>query len=142
MGFSLVAAFGIISISVIIGLQIFTATVIPSISETHTSFIHCVNRGMNKIQTDISISNVVIVENGPNYNHIVSVKNIGSTTLSTAQCSIVLNGVVYPHSCPEAYLYPQQTVEFTLEDIPGAGIQRLKVITDYGIADYYEYTIV
>ncbi len=141
MGFSLVAAFGIISVSSIIALQIFTAAVLPSITETHESFSHFIDRSSNKIHTDINITQVVVTANSSNYTHIISVANTGSSTLPTSDFVILLNGVAYHYSCSEIYLHPRQTVAFTLENIPGTGAQRLKIITNNGIADYYEYTI-
>jgi archaellum component FlaF (FlaF/FlaG flagellin family) len=142
MGFSLVAAFGIIGVSILIALEIFTGSVLPSITNVNDSYKELIDRGIDKVQTDINITNIVVTPNGPNYDHAISIHNGGSVTLETSDCTLLLNGVVRSFSCSESYLYPEKNVVFTISNIPGAGAQRLKIITENGVSDYYEYTIV
>ena len=59
MGFSLIGAFAIIGISIIICSDIFAGTLLPSVTDFDYSYKEMVKRCVERIQTNINITNVV-----------------------------------------------------------------------------------
>lgn len=141
MGFSLVAAFAVIGVSIFIAIEILTGSLLPAITDVDESYDELVDRSIEMIQTDINITNVSISANGPNYNHNITVKNTGSITLNTSDFIILINGITQQFNCTDSYLYPEKQTYFNVSNLPGDGNKRLKVITPNGISDYYEYVI-
>ena len=134
MGFSLVAAFAVIGVSIFIAIEILTGSMLPAITETDESYNDLVDRSIEMVQTDINISNVTISGSSP-YNHNISVKNTGSTILNTSDFTILINGVTQQFICPNSYLYPEKNTYFNITNLPGAGNIRLKVIFRWGLWD-------
>jgi len=141
VGFSLVAAFSIIGVSMFIALQIFTGSLLPSMTESGESYDTMVERNINRIQTDINISSVTTRANKSNYDHNFTVKNSGSVTLNISKFTVLINGVYQSYNYTEKYLYPEKKTNVTVDNLPGNGEKRLKIITENGISDYYNYTI-
>ena len=141
MGFSLVAAFAVIGVSILIAIEIFTGSLLPAITDVDESYDDLLDRTVEMAQTDINISSVSISAYGLNYNHSITLKNTGSITLNTSDFTILINGVTQQFICPDSYLYPEKETYFNVTNLPGAGNKRLKVISENGISDYYEYVI-
>ncbi len=141
MGFSLVAAFAVIGVSILIAIEIFTGSLLPAITDVDESYDDLVDRTVEMVQTDINISSVSISAYGLNYNHSITLKNTGSITLNTSDFTILINGVAQQFSCSDSYLYPEKETYLNVSNLPGAGNKILKVISENGISDYYEYTI-
>jgi len=140
MGFSLVAAFAVIGVSIFIAIEILTGSLLPAITDVDESYDELVDRSIEMVQTDINITNVIISGSSP-YNHNITLKNTGSITLNTSDFTILINGVTQQFSCPDSYLYPEKQTYLNVSNLPGDGNKRLKVITPNGISDYYEYVI-
>lgn len=141
MGFSLVAAFAVIGVSVLIAIEIFIGSLLPAITDIDDSYNDMVDRTVDRVQTDINITGVSVSVNGSNYDHNITLENTGSVTLNTDDFTILINGTFQQFSCSDTYLYPEKETYFNISNLPGSGIKRLKVITDNGISDYYEYNI-
>jgi len=141
MGFSLVAAFAVIGVSIFIAIEILTGSLLPAITDVDESYDELVDRSIEKIQTDINITSVSIAGYGLNYNHSITLKNTGSITLNTSDFTILINGVIQQFSCSDPYLYPEKQTYLNVSNLPGDGNKRLKVITPNGISDYHEYII-
>lgn len=143
MGFSTVAATAIIGVSIVMAIEIIVGTTIPAITDVHDSYEEMRNRAIEQVQTDINITNTVAVANGSeNHDLTITVKNTGSISLETTNFDVIINGTKETFSCSNSYIYPQNQATFTLESLDGAtGNRRLKVVTNNGIEDYYEYTI-
>jgi archaellum component FlaF (FlaF/FlaG flagellin family) len=141
MGFSLVAAFAVISISILIAIEIFTGSLLPAIKDVDESYDDLADRTVEMVQTDINISSVSVFSYGLNYNHSIVLKNTGSISLNTSDFTILINGLVEQFSCPDSYLYPEKETYLNVSNLPGDGNKILKVISGNGISDYYEYTI-
>jgi len=141
MGFSLVAAFAVIGVSIFIAIEILTGSLLPAITDTDESYDDMVDRSVEMVQTDINISSVSIYVNGLNYDHNISVINTGSITLNTSDFTVLINGVTQQFICTDSYLHPEKLTYLNVSNLPGDGNKRLKVITPNGISDYYEYTI-
>ena len=141
MGFSLVAAFAVIGVSILIAIEIFIGSLLPAITDIDDSYNDMVDRTVDRVQTDINITGVSVSVNGSNYDHNITLENTGCVTLNTDDFTILINGTFQQFSCSDTYLYPEKETYFNISNLPGGGIKRLKVITDNGISDYYEYNI-
>ena len=141
MGFSLTAAAAIIGVAIVISIELIVSTTIPTITEVHDSYDQMRDRSIEKIQTDINITSLTTVANLSNYDLDFTVKNTGSITLETDYFTVLIDGNQSSFTCSTTYLYPEKTADFTLLNLPGSGTARLKVVTDNGISDYYEYAV-
>lgn len=141
MGFSLAAAFAVIGVSILISIEILTGSLLPTITDFDDSYEDMIEREIDRVQTDINITSVSTSANNSNYDHNITLENTGSVTLKTSDFTILINGTVQQFSCSNSYLYPEKIVYFNIYNLAGNGSKRLKVVTDNGISDYYEYTI-
>ena len=141
MGFSLVAAAAIIGVSVLMAIEIMVGTTVPTLTDTYDSFDDMRDRAIDQIQTDINITDVTSDTNGSNYDINVTVENVGSISLETSYFNILVNGAEKQFTCSESYLHPEKEVYFNVSSLEGTGTRRLKVVTNNGISDYYEFTL-
>lgn len=141
MGFSLAAAFAVIGVSILISIEILTGSLLPTITDFDDSYEDMIEREIDRVQTDINITSVSTSANNSNYDHNITLENTGGVTLKTSDFTILINGTVQQFSCSNSYLYPEKIVYFNIYNLAGNGSKRLKVVTDNGISDYYEYTI-
>jgi len=139
MGFSLSAAAAIIGVGVFLSVQYIASDVIPSVTDTQDSFEDMKNRAVDQFQTNINITSVVNTSSGPLYNLSVNVKNTGSVTLEMRYFDVLVNGSAQDFTYVDSYLYPEKETVLSLANQPNRG--KLKVVTDNGISDYYEYLI-
>jgi archaellum component FlaF (FlaF/FlaG flagellin family) len=141
MGFSLVAAAAIIGVSVLMVIEIIVGTTIPTITDVHDSFDEMRDRAIDQVQTDINITDITSEVNASNYDINITVENIGSTTLDTTNFNILINGTDKKFTCSKKYLHPENEVYFNVSSLQSTGSRRLKIVTDNGISDYYDFTI-
>ena len=141
MGFSLSAVAAILGVTLLISLEITIGSVIPAVTDVDESFKNMKDRAIDQIQTDIEIKNVSVEAYGLNFNHTIYMNNTGSTTLKSTDCQILINGIKQQFNSSELYIYPNSQVQFTVNNLPGSGIKRYKVITKNDISDYFEYEI-
>jgi archaellum component FlaF (FlaF/FlaG flagellin family) len=141
MGFSLSASFAVIGVSILISVEILTGGIIPTITEIDNSYNEMINRGVNKIQTDINITNVNVSTNSSNYDYNITLKNTGSISLETSEFIILINGLLQEFSSSDLYFYAERETNILIKNVTGNGLKRLKIITDNGISDYYEIII-
>ncbi len=140
MGFSLIASAAILGVTIFMAAEIITGDLLPTIESINDSYGDMKDRLRDQVHTDINISTVSRSEPGPNYDYNISVKNTGSVTLDTEDFLVLINGTKYQFSSSHMYLYPENVVYFQVVDVAGAGVKRMKVVTNNGIADYYTYT--
>jgi len=76
-----------------------------------------------------------------NYDINITVENTGSVTLKTTYFNILINGIDKPFSCSKKYLYPENEVYFNVSNLQATGDTRLKIITNNGISNYYDFTL-
>ena len=141
MGFSLVAAAAIIGVGILISIEIILGTTIPTITNVHDSFEEMRDRSIDKVQTDINITNIAYEINGTDYDINVTVKNVGSVTLETKYFIVLINGTKKDFTCSKSYLYPENEVYFNVSSLQGTGLRKLKVVTDNGISVYDEFIL-
>ena len=141
MGFSVVGAAAVIGVSLFISLEILSAGILPALKDTNDSYDDLIDRAIAQVQTDINITTVETTVNGSNYDHNITVENIGSVTLKISDFNVLINGTITAFSCSDTYLYPEDNTTLNIFNLPGAGDHKAKVVTENGIADYYSYTI-
>jgi flagellar protein FlaF len=141
MGFSLVAAAAIIGFSVIMAIEIVVSTTVPTIIDVHNALDDMKERAIDQIQTSVNITDVTSEVNGSNFDINITVKNIGSITLKTTYFNILVNGTDKSFSCSKIYIHPENEVYFNVSNIQDTGNLRLKVITNNGISDYYDFNL-
>lgn len=139
MGFSTSAAAAIIGVGVFLSVQYIVGDVIPSMTDTHDSLEAMRDRAVDQMQSDINITNVVNTSSGSLYNLSVSVRNTGSTTLEISYFNVLINGSIQDFNCTSSYIYPEKTEKIYLYNQAKSG--RIKIVTDNGISDYYEYNV-
>ncbi len=141
MGFSLVGAAAIIGVSILMGIEIIVSTTIPTLIDVHDAFDDMRDRAIAQVQTDINITDVNSIANGSNYDINITLENTGSVTLETTFFDILINGTKNDFSCSKSYIHPENKVYFDVSNLSGSGLRRLKVVTNNGISDYYEFTL-
>lgn len=142
MGFSLTAASAIIGVALVISMEIIVSTTVPTVTDIQASYDNMRCRSVEKIQTNIDITNLIATENSSNHDLNFTIKNTGSITLNIDYFTVLINGKQESFICTTTYLYPQKTAEFILLNLTSEGEDaRLKVVTNNGISDYYEYAL-
>jgi archaellum component FlaF (FlaF/FlaG flagellin family) len=141
MGFSLVAATAIIGVALVMAIEIIVGTTFPTMTDVHESLKDMKNRAIDQIQTEISITDVTSTPNGSNYDINITIDNLGSVTLETEYFNILINGTQNAFICSKPNIYPENEVYFNVFNYQNTGLLRLKVVTDNGISDYYDFTI-
>ncbi len=141
MGFSLVGAAAIIGVSILMGIEIIVSTTIPTLIDVHDAFDDMRDRAIAQVQTDINITDVNSIANGSNYDINITLENTGSVTLESTFFDILINGTKNDFSCSKSYIHPENKVYFDVSNLSGSGLRRLKVVTNNGISDYYEFTL-
>ncbi len=141
MGFSVIAAAAILGLTLFMAVEIIASDLLPTIEDMNKSYDEMKDRQQNQLQSNINITTALRSANGSNFDYNVSVKNTGSATLFTKNFQVLINGTTYQFACSRENLYPENTVYFSITNVPGAGSQRVKVITNNGIEDYYTYPI-
>jgi archaellum component FlaF (FlaF/FlaG flagellin family) len=141
MGFSLSASTAIIGVALLISLELAIGNVIPTITDVNDSYKDLKDRALEQLQTDIEITKVTVTAYGLNWNHTIYVNNTGSTVLKASECHLLINGIQQDFNSSSVYIYPDSQVQFTVDDLPGSGIKRYKIITKNGISDYFTYEI-
>jgi archaellum component FlaF (FlaF/FlaG flagellin family) len=141
MGFSLVGAAAIIGVSILMSIEIIVSTGVPTIINVDDAFDEMRNRAIDQVQTDINITGVTSIVNGTGYDINISVENTGSITLKTTYFDILINGIKYDFSCSKSYIHPENNVYFNVSSLTGVGARKLKVVTNNGISDYYEFSL-
>jgi len=141
MGFSLVAAAAIIGVSIVMAIEIIVGTTIPTLTDTYDSLDEMRDRAIEQIQTDINITSVTSEANGSDFDINITLENTGSTTLETSYFNILINGTDKDFTCSNLYLHPKNQVYFNVSSLVSTGPRRLKIITDNGISDYFDFTL-
>lgn len=140
MGLSLAAAAAIIGVSILVAIGTLTGNLLPTTTEIYDSYKEMKSRYVDQIQTDIIISGATNSSNATNYDINITVENTGSTNLETCYFNILINGESQECTCSNSCLYPEEEVYFNVNNI-SSGNKKLKVVTNNGISDYYEYVI-
>jgi flagellar protein FlaF len=141
MGFSLVAAAAIIGLSIVMTIEIIVGTTVPTVVDVQDSLEEMKNRAIDQVQTDINISDVTTIVNGSDFDINITVENTGSVTLKTSNFNILVNGTIKQFSASQSYLHPEKEIYFNVSSLTGTGERRLKIITNNGISDFYNFNL-
>ena len=141
MGFSTVAATAIVGVALVMAIEIIVGTTIPTITDVHGSYDDMKDRAIEQVQTDVNITAASTSANASNYDLNITIENTGSVTLKTNSFDVLINGTKNKFQYSKLYLYPKNTVYFEVYNISGSETARLKIVTNNGIEEYYDYTI-
>ena len=141
MGFSLSAATAIIGLSILISIELIVSTSIPTVTNIHDSYEEMRDRSIDRLQTDINITDINTSPNGSNYDLTFVVGNKGATSLKLEYFTVLINGNLSSYTSSKTYLYPENTAEFSVLNIDGGVNERLKVITNNGISEYTNFVV-
>lgn len=141
MGFSLSAAFAILSISIFVSIEIFSAQILPIIDDFENSNSEMIIRYNNKLETSINITKINVTNNLTNYDYNITIENIGKTVLDTSQMNILINGNYEDFHCSNRYILPLIQSNFILRNLNYTGNVRIKAITGNGIEDYIKIIV-
>jgi len=70
----------------------------------------------------------------------VSIENIGTINHNTEGFVLLINGTIYQCTSDSHYLFPLNTIHIYTTTRIASGAKKIKVITDNGIEDEYNYT--
>ncbi len=143
MGFSVAAAFLIIMLALFLSIGLLGKVILDNAKN-----VYLLNENKIKIyNTNFKISSVnttPLLTTPPTYDMDVVICNTGSTTLSSAKFTFLVDGkVVTPSYYNNSYLYPLKCVRFNFTNLPGApnSFHVLKVVSENGVARYATYTV-
>lgn len=136
MGFSLSAAFAIISISIFVAIEIFSTQFLPVIDDFENSNSGLIERYNNRLETNINITEVNVTSNLTNYDFNITIKNTGKTVLNTNEINIFINGNFEEFQYYDNYILPLVQSNLILKNLNYTGIVRIKAITGNGIEEY------
>lgn len=139
-------------VSVVIALFFLSAVVLGTMSfNTLTSSSDIINDASaeqyqmhnSRLQTDISISNLVVSNVSSPYSLTVTLSNTGSETLLFNELNVLIDGTLmnYKYSGINEVWTPDEERDLVVSGLTGSGSHRLKVVTGNGVADYGSYSI-
>jgi archaellum component FlaF (FlaF/FlaG flagellin family) len=141
MGFSLSAAFVILSISIFVSIEIFSTQILPIIDDFENSNYEMMTRNNNKFVTSINITEVNVTNNVSNFDFNITIENTGKIVLDTGEINILINGNLEEFNCSDRYILPLIQSHLILRNLNYSGHVRIKAITGYGIEDYKEIIV-
>ena len=141
MGLSTAAAFAIIGVSILIVAEVTLGDIFPSISDICESYEDMRDRAIDRLQSDIDITNTTTITNGTGYDLNITIKNTGSTVIDLRYMTILVEGEKKSFNYNNRYIYPESETTLTIYNLTGSGSKRLKVITNLGISKYTTYTV-
>ena len=141
MGLSVSVASAIIAVSVIIVIEISLGNLLPVLTDLNESYESFKDRAVDKTQSDINIDSISTTPNGSGYDLNITIENTGSVVIDTNYCNVLVNGTFYPFYSSKDQLYPKKSAYFTIENLPGSGQFRLKVVSNLGISDYETFVV-
>jgi archaellum component FlaF (FlaF/FlaG flagellin family) len=139
MGFSLSASFAIIGTTVLIAIQILTGVLLPDTTDIADAFQNRLDHDIERLQTGIEISNVILTMNGTTYDFQINLTNTGDQPINLDDCQILVDGMIIPFSTNVYYVLPLNTTVIDLRNIQSSGEGRIKIITENNCQAYSQY---
>jgi len=137
MGFSVSGSAAIIFIGVIVAAGIALPPIVGSIGSLAGAQGEQVDRGIDALNTDFGIETTLIENEDADDDLEVTLTNTGSTTLSRAKTSVLVDGDIRPGAAGEGLWAPGEEITITIEAVPSEG--QLKVVVENGIAETTGY---
>ncbi len=94
--------------------------------------------------TNLEITQITTIPLGTTHDLIFIVKNSGSVTLNVSKFDVLIDGVLYSFDYNVTILYPENSVEISVNNIPGGNttIHRLKLVAENGYSLITTYEVV
>lgn len=98
---------------------------------------------LEKTHTSINIGEINSDGSNTSYTITVDVTNTGSRVLDWEKIDVLVDGKLtdFDTSTDPHTWSPEESVTFTMVDLNGSGLHRIKVVTENGIGDYATYHI-
>lgn len=142
MGFSVSGSAAIIFVGVIVAAGIAVPPIVGSFGELSSSQSQQIDRGVDALNTDISIESAIYYDDGSDELEL-ELENTGSTSLAVADTSLLVDGEI-PDSGDvttavdgdsSAQLWrPGERLTITVSGVTQVP-ERMKVVTENGIAE-------
>ena len=137
MGFSVSGSAAIIFIGLVVAAGIAIPAVIGSVGSIADAQGEQIDRGIDALNTDFEIETQLIENEDDDDDLEVTLTNTGSTTLSLAKTSVLVDGDIRPGVAGEELWAPGEEITITIDGVPSEG--RVKVVVENGIAETTGY---
>ncbi len=142
MGFSISAAFSIITVASLLSLGYISDSADFAISLVEEGFNTNFEEKYDAYNAEIKIVGISVTSNASSYDLEVKIENKGSVTLETAAFNVLIDGSLQSVDYYDrTYLTPDQNLTLRIYNLPGNGTKRLKAVTEYGNSDYATYEV-
>ena len=132
MGFSVSGSAAIIFIGLVVAVGIAVPPVVGSFGSLADAQGEQIDRGIDALNTDFEIESATY--DADNERLTLELVNTGSTTLSRAKTSVLVDGEIYPGVADEGLWVPGETITITVEDVTTEP-ERVKIVAENGIAE-------
>lgn len=141
MGFSVSGSAAIVFIGVIVAAGIAIPTIVGSFGSMADAQGQQTDRGIEALNTDIEIEETTYDDTEAELE--IRLRNTGSTTLSVADTSVLLDGEIPPGEdlttdvegdVDAALWLPAETLNVTVENVD-PDPERVKIVTENGVAE-------
>ena len=132
MGFSVSGSAAIIFIGLVVAAGIAIPAVIGSVGSIADAQGEQIDRGIDALNTEFEIESATYDDASDDLE--VTLTNTGSTTLSRAKTSVLVDGEIYPGVADEGLWVPGETITITVEDVTTEP-ERVKIVAENGIAE-------
>ncbi|HIH96948.1 MAG TPA: hypothetical protein HA348_05675 [Thermoplasmata archaeon] len=142
MGFSVPAAFIIISVAAFYAVGMVLTSVEPMLEDLLEIRDETNKEKMAQLSTKIEIAGIKTRGRAFRYDIKVKVINRGSTVLDPSKFDILIGGLNWPFDySPKNKLYPLKSTIFRIEGLRGSGWHQIKIISENGAEAYGRYRI-
>lgn len=95
-----------------------------------------------KKNEEIAIDSIIVSGNSTAYSLTINVVNNGSVVSEIKSWNLLIDGSQQSFSYSSPYLLPLENATLYVSSLSGAGIHRLKIVTEKGNAIYGSYEVV
>jgi len=141
MGFSVSGASALLLVAFLLSFGVFYTATTGAYDQIQNAQSEQTDRNLETINTELNIDSATYNESGAR-DLVINVTNTGASTLQLNETSLLIDGQYIDDwqtaaaidGNSDSYLWlPQETVEITVSRDPDP--ERVKVVTEYGVAD-------
>ena len=144
MGFSTIAAFAIIMISLFISMSFIAGELVKSFNDIDLAVKKQEHRKYELENTDFEITSVNAWNTtATTYNMTVDLTNTGAVTLDSSKFTVIVDGISYDFTYNQSNFYPLEGVRLELNNLPGGegSSHRLKIVAENGVERYATFSV-
>ncbi|MBO8182206.1 MAG: hypothetical protein H0Z28_05355 [Archaeoglobus sp.] len=144
MGFSTIAAFAIIMISLFISMSFIAGELVKSFNDIDLAVKKQEHRKYELENTDFEITSVNAWNTtATTYNVTVDLTNTGAVTLDSSKFTVIVDGISYDFTYNQSNFYPLEGVRLELNNLPGGegSSHRLKIVAENGVERYATFSV-